>query len=720
MKQVCLISGAIAVVDVPAPACEPGGVVVRTSHSLISTGTEIATTGGGGRESLIRRAITNPQLVRKVWEKIGTVGVSQTIDLVRARTTSSLSLGYSAAGQVVEVGAEVADLRIGDRVACAGAGYANHAEMNFVPRNLVARIPDGVSYPDAAFTTLGAIALQGVHRLAPTAGEQIVVLGLGLIGQLASQLLRYAGCRVLGIDVLGGRVDLAVRLGIEQGMCAGDRDAAATVAEWTGQTGADGVVVCATGGDIGLLNRAFDLCRPKGRVVLVGDVPIRIAREKIYKKELDFFISCSYGPGRYDAAYEERGRDYPLPYVRWTEGRNFGEVLRLIAGGALRVRELAGRAFPVEAAAEAYQYLRSVERPIAALLDYELVAPSVPPVRSIQVSATGQVRPGTVTLGVIGTGTFFRGVHLPNLTKHGGFAIKTAMSRSGVGLRDLAGKHGIQNIATDAQSVFDDPEIDAVLISTRHHLHADYAVRALRAGKHVLVEKPMGLTVNECGQVLSVVRSTGMLLAVGFNRRFSPHALRAKSLLADIREPKTIVYRVNAGPLPSDHWLRDPKEGGGRLVGEAVHFFDFLRWLVDSTPVRVNAAAIDRGAAQGIDADNAAVTLAFADGSVGVVVYNSQGDATLGKERVEIFAGGRNIVIDDFAALQIYGVDGKSDRTRSPDKGHFGIVRNFYDAITGATSLGVTGVDGYWATWCAEEALRSVRGDAPAPLTGEP
>src|SRR5688572_20460421 len=348
MKQVCLANAQVGVVDVPPPACGRAGVLIRTSHSLISTGTEMSTTGGGGGESLIVKAIRNPHLVRKVIERMGTSGVRQTVDLVRSRVQASLALGYSAAGEVVEVGSGVTEFRAGDRVACAGAGYANHAEYNFVPVNLAVKVPENVPLSDAAFTTLGAIALQGVRRLNPTLGEQVVVVGLGLIGQITAQLLRVSGCQVFGVDLLPSRVALAKELGMEDGLRPGETDPHAAIQAWTGERGADAVVVCATGGDFGLLNRSFDYCRRKGRVVLVGDVPIRIARDKIYKKELDFLISCSYGPGRYDKAYEELGIDYPIGYVRWTEGRNLEEIVRLLGTGALKVAPLVGQTFPVD------------------------------------------------------------------------------------------------------------------------------------------------------------------------------------------------------------------------------------------------------------------------------------------------------------------------------------------------------------------------------------
>ena len=706
MKQVCLTNAQISVMDVPPPTCAPGGILVRTSHSLISTGTEISTTGGGGGESLIVKAIRNPHLVRKVFERMGTAGVRQTVDLVRSRVQSSLALGYSSAGEVVEVGSDVTEFRVGDRVACAGAGYANHAEYNFVPLNLAAKVPDGVPLADAAFATLGAIALQGVRRLNPTLGEQIVVVGLGLIGQITAQLLRLSGCQVFGVDLLPSRVALARQLGMGEGLRTDDEDPFAAVETWTTGRGADGVVICATGGDFALLNRSFDFCRRKGRVVLVGDVPIRIARDKIYKKELDFLISCSYGPGRYDKVYEELGVDYPLAYVRWTEGRNLAEIVRLLGSGALQVAPLIGRTFPVAEAVEAYQSLRSGERPVAVLLDYGLTTPAqAPGARSVHVRPSAP-RPGRIRLGVIGAGGFFRAVHLPILAKHEGFELRAIASRTGLPLRDLALRHNVPSVTTDSAEILENPEIDAVLIATRHDLHAPLAMRALRAGKHVFVEKPMGLTTAECEQIVEAVRQSGLLLSVGFNRRFSPHATRAKALF-QTREPKTIVYRVNAGALPSDHWLRDPVEGGGRLIGEGVHFFDFLRWLAEADPILLSAGAALRNDAS--DPENVSASVTFADGSLGVLVYVSGGHSGLGKERVEMFSAGRSLVIDDFRALDVHGAPNtSSQKTRVIEKGHKEILDNFYRAIRGEEALGVTAQDGLWATWCAERTLREL------------
>lgn len=713
MRQVCLTNAQIAVAEVPPPSAGPGGVLIRTSHSLISTGTEMSATGGGRGDSLIVKAIRNPHLVRKVIERMGTSGVRETVDLVRSRVQASLALGYSAAGQVVEVGEDVTEFRAGDRVACAGAGYANHADYNFVPVNLATRVPDGLPLSEAAFATLGAIALQGVRRLNPTLGEQVVVIGLGLIGQITAQLLRLSGCQVFGLDLLPARVDLARSLGMHEGLRSPDDDPQAAVQAWSEGRGADGVVVCATGGDANLLNRAFDLCRRKGRVVLVGDVPIRIAREKIYQKELDFLISCSYGPGRYDPAYEQLGLDYPLAYVRWTEGRNLAEVVRLMGAGALQVGPLIGRTFPVERAQEAYASLQGADRPIAVLLDYGLAEPAAAPAARMVRLQPPTPRSGRVRLGVIGAGGFFRAVHLPVLARHDGFEIAAVASRTGLQLQDLA-RHGIPAITTDNDEVLEAPDIDAVLIATRHDLHASLTLRALAAGKHVFVEKPLGLTTAECSQVVEAARTSGLLVAVGFNRRFSPFAVQARAMLPP-RPPTIVVYRVNAGALPSNHWLRDPVQGGGRLVGEGVHFFDFMRWLVGSDPVAITAGSAVRNAAA--DPDNISATVTFADGSLGVLVYVSDGHSGLGKERIEAFAGGRSLVIDDFRSLAGHGVDHKgSRRGRTIEKGHQEILDNFQRAIRGEAPLGVTAQDGWWATWCAQEALRHLY--APEPQAG--
>jgi predicted dehydrogenase/threonine dehydrogenase-like Zn-dependent dehydrogenase len=713
LLQVAISGGEVRVVEVPEPAVRPGTVLVRTSHSLISAGTESASIGSGGRrENIVLKAIRNPALVKKVMDRVATHGLRSTADLVRTRISTEMPSGYSCAGVVIEVGEGVSDIRAGDRVACAGAGYANHAAVNVVPRNLVARIPDGVSFEEAAFGTLGAIALQGVRRAEPGLGDRVAVLGLGLLGQITAQMLHAAGVVVIGVDVRPDRVERAQVLGLTEGFAVTERDFVAGVLERTEGRGADAVIVTAAGGDPGLLNKAFEACRRKGRVVLVGDVPIRIQRDKIYKKEIDFLISTSYGPGRYDPAYEEKGQDYPFGYVRWTEGRNLEEVLRLIASGSLRVTPLIDATHPIEDASAAYASLASDNRPIGVLLDYHLdaSAPTAALPRSYvsRRSAVPRSEAGTLGVGVVGYGAYFRGMLLPLIRAHPSFRLVSACARSGLTVRAAVENDGFMRGTTDYRALLDDPSVNVVYVATRHDLHYPIAKAAVEAGKAVFVEKPMTMTVAEGRDLVETVARRGVLLTVGFNRRFSPHAARLKELLRPIAAPKTFLYRVNAGALPPEHWLLDPKEGGGRLLGEGVHFFDLLRFLAGAELVQVRSVS-----PPGKARDEAVVALEFADGSVGTVVYTGGGSPGPGKERVEVFAGGASFVLDDYRSLEVHGLEKEGLKTRTIEKGQKEQLENFRRALRGDAGLGVTAEDGLQATWCAEMATAGA-----APRTG--
>lgn len=699
VRQIAVSGGEVKVLDVPAPVVRAGGVLVRTHFSVISVGTESASTGGGGRENLLMKAIRNPALVRKVVDRVSSHGLQSTAELVRSKLSNDQATGYSCAGVVLEVGAEVAGFSVGDRVACAGAGYANHAEVNFVPVNLVAKVPEGLALDEAAFATLGAIALQGVRRCAPTLGERVVVLGLGLLGQIAAQLLRANGCVVLGVDVKRDRVDKALSLGMTDGFAVGERDFVSGILERTEGRGADAVIVTAAGGDAALLNRSFEVCRRKGRVVLVGDVPIRIQRDRIYKKELDFLISTSYGPGRYDPEYEEKGHDYPLGYVRWTEGRNMGEVLRLMAAGALSVRPLIDAVHEMERAPDAYSSLSADLRPLGIVLRY-----GVPDsgrdslVRKHLSTRASAARSGAIRVGVIGYGSYFRAALLPLLRARTDVALASVCARNGLSVRGAVEKDGFLRGTTDYRELLADPDIDVVYVATRHDQHYPVSCAAVEAGKAVFVEKPMTMTAAEGRDLVERVARRKTLLTVGFNRRFSPHVVRLREALAPIAGPRTMLYRVNAGPLPLDHWLLDPTEGGGRLLGEGVHFFDLIRFLAGSEVREVTAAAGPRSR------DEGAVTLSFADGSLGTLVYAPGGSPDAGKERLEVFAGGATFILDDFKSLTAFGAPLKPFRTRTVEKGQSGQLENFVAALRGEAALGVTAEDGYQATWCAERA----------------
>jgi predicted dehydrogenase/threonine dehydrogenase-like Zn-dependent dehydrogenase len=687
-------------VETPAPALRAGGVVVRTSFSLLRAGTEAAGMGGGGNQNLMLKALRNPQLMRKMMDSMAGRGMRETVDLVRARLRQARPSGYSCSGIVVEIAAGAGSLRVGDRVACAGAGYANHAGYNFVPRNLVAPLPPSVSFEEGAFATLGAIALHGVRRFGPTLGERVVVLGLGLLGQLVVQLLRATGAEPIGVDPRPERLERARALGLTHTISAA-RDLTAGVMDLTAGEGADGVIVTAAGGDGELLNRCFAACRRKGRVVLVGDVPIRIRRDRMYHKELDFLLSTSSGPGRYDPRYEEQGLDYPLAYVRWTEGRNLQAVLRLIETGLLQVRPLIERRFPIEQAAQAYESLAAPQPPIGVLLDYHCeAAPQPPPARSfVRHHRAAPARPGQYRVGVVGYGNYFRAVLQPLLQAHRGFALTSVCARSPLSVRAAVEKAGFARGTTDYHELLNDPEIDVVYVATRHDSHFAIARDAILASKAVFVEKPMCLSADEGLQLMDLVRDRQALLTVGFNRRFSPHAKALKQALGALAGPKQILYRVNAGALPQGHWSEDPVEGGGRLLGEGVHFFDFMRYLCAARPLRVIAAPLP-GAAH----EDASVSVEFDDGSVGTLLYTSQGAPAMGKERVEVFAGGCSMVLEEYRRLEVFP-KGRGLRTRHSEKGQREQLENFYQALNGQGALGVTVEDGYYATWCAEQAM---------------
>jgi predicted dehydrogenase/threonine dehydrogenase-like Zn-dependent dehydrogenase len=671
MKQVVLRNGEPCVAETPAPSPERGRVLVANAASVISSGTErAALSGGGGGGSLITRAIRNPDLVLKTLDHARKHGVRETRELVRRAVSDDITMGYSTAGVVLDTGG-ISDLTVGDRVACAGTGSANHAEVVSVPANLVARVPDGVALRDAAFATLGAIALQGVRRAQPTLGDRIVVVGLGLLGVLTTQLLRVTGCQVLGVEPQDSRRALAEQLGAERAL--EPAMAAAAVRDWTDGYGADAVVICASGAGSAIVNQAIELARRKGRIVPVGDIGLDLNRAPLYQREADVLISTSYGPGRYDRTYEDQGIDYPLPYVRWTENRNMEEFLRLLATEAVRVEPLVELDLPVERAEEAYQVVNGESPPLAAVLTYGAADQVSRPPREV-VRASGRAQPAAgseIVVGVVGAGSFVRGVHLPNLKAAGGTRVKTVVTRRSTSASNVARALGDAQSATDPAVVIEDPEIDLVIVGTRHDSHAELAAAALTAGKAVFVEKPLGLSREEIDAVWAAGRDNGRL-AIGFNRPFASLAKLLGRQVASASGPVQLVYRVSA-PLPSDHWLNDPREGGGRLLGEACHMFDFANWLC-GTPIRLTAAALPTPSAR-TSVESASVTTSYADGSVATVHYSGVGAGSMPKERVEVLRGGRSWVLDDFRSLTSYGPDGeRTEAARSQDKGHAELV----------------------------------------------
>jgi predicted dehydrogenase/threonine dehydrogenase-like Zn-dependent dehydrogenase len=670
MKQVLIRSGQAVVEQVPAPVLEPGTVLVRVDHSCISAGTEMSAVRASG-VPLWQRAVRQPAKVRRLAETAATQGLSATRTLVERKLSEAQATGYSASGTVVGVGEGITDLALGDRVACAGAQNAHHAEVIRVPRNLTAPIPAGLGFAEASTVTLGAIALQGVRRAQPTLGETFVVIGLGILGQLTAQLLRANGCRVIGTDLDPARVQLAVELGAA-GLDQQTGNGVAEVSRLTDGIGADGVIITAATTSDAVISTAFRMCRRKGRVVLVGDVGLHLKRHDLYEKELDFFISTSYGPGRYDPTYEEQGQDYPVGYVRWTENRNMVEYLRLLAEGRIRIDRLIGSIHPVDQASEAYASLESeADRPLIALISYPEESSSEE--RVVWYPTTAKATPGAIRVALVGAGAFARAVHLPNMASlRDEFELRAVVSRTGHNAAAVARQFKAAYATTEFERILDDPDVDLVIIATRHDLHASMALQALQHGKHVLVEKPLALTRAELDQIAGFLgrpsEAPGPVLLTGFNRRFSPYARRIAELTVDRKSPMILDYRMNAGYIPPGNWVHGP-EGGGRNLGEACHIYDLFTYLTGSRVVDVHARAIHAQTAHYLPGDNFVASMSFDDGSLATLTYTSLGAKDYPKERLDVFVDGRVLSLDDYKSLTVSGARSGGLSTSRQDKG---------------------------------------------------
>jgi len=671
MKQVLQNrkSGKVAVGEVPVPVVQAGRVLVRTVASLISAGTERASVESV-RKSLVQEARERPDLVKAVIDKARTEGLRNTFNAVRGKLASSQALGYSAAGIVIAVGNDVTDFASGDRVACAGVGFASHAEVLSVPTNLCVSLPDNVEFEVGSFGTLGAIALQGVRLAQPTLGESVVVIGLGLVGQLTVQLLKANGCRVFGIDLDSARVDLARQLGADAAVVSNDETKQA-VLNWTNGRGADAVLITAATDSNAPVELAGEISRMKGRVVVVGMTGLTVPRSSYFARELSLQISMSYGPGRYDPDYEERGHDYPFGYVRWTEKRNIEAFLNLVSEKRINLDALITHRFEIDNAERAYELLAgdSGEPYLGVVLGYD---PNRELTRNVELLE--QVKPNSsaersVRAGVIGAGGYVTGMLLPQF-KSAGVELISVATASGLTAVGAGKKFGFSRAVSEAADVIGEDNVNLVVIGTRHDSHAKLAVEALTRDKHVFVEKPLALNDEELNQVLdAAARSRGQLM-VGFNRRFSPLARAAKEFFAGRQTPLSILYRINAGRIPAEHWIQDATQGGGRIVGEVCHFIDLMQYWTASRPISVFAAAIAAYQDNVTNHDSVFITLRFADGSNGCVAYLAEGDKALAKERMEIFGEGKSFVIDDFR--QAIGFrNGREEKItlRAQDKG---------------------------------------------------
>lgn len=700
MKQVLIKKGKAIVEEVPAPAVERGTVLVETAYSCISIGTEMSGIKEGSKP-LIQRAIENPEQVVRAAKMAFEQGIGRTLSVVRGMLESGNPTGYSAAGTVIQVGEEITDIQIGDRVACAGAGIANHAEIINVPRNLIVKIPENLDFKEASTVTLGAIALQGIRRANPTLGETFLVLGLGILGQLTAQMLKGNGCRVIGFDPDKTRVDIAKSLGMEFGLCM-EEDLIQKVFQLTNGYGADGVIIAASTASDEVISQAFQSCRKKGRVVLIGDVGLHLKRSDFYVKELDFLISTSYGPGRYETNYEKKGLDYPIGYVRWTENRNMQEYIRLLSEGIINIRPLIQKEYKIDDAPLAYSELRDGKgRPLMVLLKYEKKSLLTKLNSKVDVTSKWTTKEGKLNVAIIGGGDFAKGMHLPNLSKFKEeYKIYAVMSRTGTNAKAIAKQFEAKYATTNYNDILKDTEVDAVLISTRHNLHAEMVIQAINAEKHVFVEKPMALDrgqlialsssligkeiPEDVKSISSFLRTTSYELRsnfmVGFNRRFSPFMQRAKELTLSRINPMIINYRMNAGYIPLTNWVHG-EEGGGRNIGEACHIYDLFNFFTDAEVESINASAISPSTEQYAKNDNFIATVKYKDGSICNLIYTALGSKDYLKEEMEIYFDGKIIKMNDYKNLVIYGLKKKGLETKTIEKGHLQELETFYKAI---------------------------------------
>jgi predicted dehydrogenase/threonine dehydrogenase-like Zn-dependent dehydrogenase len=688
----------MVVAEVPDPVPAAHQVVVRPAFSLISSGTETASIH---RDGLLKEAAANPSHLRRIVETMKTMGPLRTLREVRAKLSEYAVLGYSGAGVIVAKHPTVRDLEIGTPVAYGGEG-TGHGELIVTGRQLVARVPSNVAFQRACFATLGSIALNAVRTAGVGLGDTVAVVGLGLVGQLVAQLARLQGAVVIGIDLRADRVEAARTSGAPFSLRA-DESLLPGVHAITDGTLADCVIVAAAAKSAAPCRQALTICRDRGRIVVVGAVEIELPWNEAYLKEIQLLMARAYGPGSYDPTYEQQGHDYPLPYVRWTENRNMEEFLRLLSTGQVQVDSLVTHRYTLDQAPAAYEaILEPGSRSLAVLLEYdqpEADGANVVrvPVSRVEISKPRPQAPGQLGVALVGAGNLARWAHLPALKKVPGTHLRAVYSSAGARGRTYAERFGASYCTTDLEEILGDSSVQVVLIASRNQDHASQAIKCLRAGKHVFVEKPMALTEPECRDVCEAVRETGLALTVGFNRRFSPDYVRLKEAIGSRSSPAVVNCRINSPGISGSYWMADPAIGGA-ILGEACHFVDLMCWLLDAEPVRVSAFSLPQDRRHPIGQNNLAATFQFTDGSVGTLAYSTVGSRTSGGERVEVFVDGLAVVADGFKQLTIHGAITRKSRRLFAAKGYEAQLAGFFDAIRGGRQPAVTAEDGARAT----------------------
>ena len=678
-------TGELGVYEVPAPICGENGVLVRTKTSLVSAGTEKMIVDLA-KKSLVGKAKARPDLVKQVVNKMKQEGFKNTLEKVFTKLDTPIPLGYSCVGEVVQVGARVTGISVGDRVACGGAGYANHSEINYVPRNLFVKVPKKVSDSDASFVTVGSIALQGIRQTAPTLGEKVVVMGMGLLGQITVQLLKANGCKVLGTDLDPKKLALAKKLGADE-VCS-PNEVIEKAKVFTNGNGSDAVVIAASTSSNQPIIDAGQISRMKGRVVVVGLVGMDIPRNEYYKKELELKLSMAYGPGRYDPKYEEQGIDYPFAHVRWTEQRNFEAFLDLVEDGRVTPSEMVTHQYEFDNALTAYDLLEGKikEDYLGILLNYKEGVELKSEIVQIPNSV---VKSDVLNIGLIGAGNFTKSVIIPNLKKVGGANFVGLCTATGVSAHSTGNKHEFNYITTDYKELLKKDDVNVIFITTRHDDHGQKVLSSLNSGKHVFVEKPLAIHESELEEIKDVLSSSenNSLLQVGYNRRFAPLVQEMKKVVSDL--PMSVNYRINAGVIPRDVWIQDAEVGGGRIIGEACHFIDTCTYLIGALPVSVFASCVTKPDQSIPDEDNVSITLKYQNGSTAVINYYAFGNSQLPKEAIEVFASDIAMKMDNFRELEIFrGAKKTKLKSSNQDKGFKGEFKALKTAIqTGNSAI---------------------------------
>lgn len=714
MKQVIqnFKTGELSVDEVPVPALSGGMVLVENKFSLISAGTERSTVKIA-QSNLVGKARKRPDLVAQVLQNIKREGLQATIEKVRTKLDSLKALGYSTAGEVVASMDTNGYFKPGDRVACGGQDYASHAEIICVPQNLVVKIPESVSFEESSFTTLGAIAMQGVRQADPKLGESICVIGLGLLGQITCQLLKANGCKVLGIDIADNLLELARSSGADEAVNRNNADLKTIIGNFTNGYGFDSIIITAASPSNDPIELSTEIARKKGKIIVVGAVKMDIPRDPhFYRKELDLKISCSYGPGRYDTNYEENGQDYPYAYVRWTEQRNMEAFLQLIAQGRLNMKSLITHKFDIEQATTAYDIVmgKQKEPHIGILLHYPANEK-----KWITRTVLKNNPPANINIGFIGAGSFAQSYLIPYI-KQWGASLETVVTSKGITAKNVAEKFSFNQASSDSKDIIGNASINTVFIATRHDSHAAYVLDSLRAGKKVFVEKPLAITEKELESIKSFYEKEGGFLMVGFNRRFSPVALALKEAFSNAGEPLVINYRINAGAIAKDHWIQNSQTGGGRIIGEVCHFVDLLQFFTGALPARVFAECIQTDNQQIKNDDNIIINIRFENGSIGTITYVANGDKALPKEKVEIFGANKAGIIHDFRKGELFS-NNKPVLLKLDGKGHKQEVEAFLHAVKNGTESPIPFESLYYTTKTTFKILDSLYTGLPQTIS---